>query len=66
MLESLIEQVKENTKGKKIRRAYGDGGYDSGKNFNYLSSNGVEPVIKTRRNSSTRARGSPGLKWLEN
>jgi len=57
MLKPLVEQVKD--RGGKISRVYGDGGYDSKENFNYLAGNGIEPVIKTRKDASTKARGSP-------
>jgi len=57
MLKPLIEQVKE--KGGRVNRVYGDGGYDSKENFNYLAESGIEPVIKIRNNSSTKSRGSP-------
>jgi len=57
MLKPLVEQVKR--RGGKISRVYGDGGYDSRENFNYLAGKGIEPVIKTRKNASTKARGSP-------
>ena len=57
MLKPLIEQVKE--RGGGVNRVYGDGGYDSKKNFNYLAENNIELVIKIRINSSTRSRGSP-------
>ena len=57
MLSSLVEKAEK--KGKKPNRAIADGSYDSRKNFNYLNSNGIEPVIKTRKDASTRARGSP-------
>ncbi len=57
MLKPLVEQVKD--RGGKITRVYGDGGYDSKENFNYLAGNGIEPVIKTRKDASTKARGSP-------
>jgi len=57
MLKPLMEQVKE--KGGRVNRVYGDGGYDSKENFNYLAENGIEPVIKIRNNSSTKSRGSP-------
>lgn len=59
MLKPLVKQVKRNTNGTKIERVYGDGGYDSRDNFNYLNSEGIEPVIKTRKNSSSKSRGSP-------
>jgi len=58
MLPSLVEDAEKN-KGRKPDRAMGDGSYDSRKNFDYLDSKGIEPVIKTRKNSSTKARGSP-------
>ena len=57
MLKPLVEQVKD--RGGKISRVYGDGGYDSKENFNYLAGNDIEPVIKTRKDASTQARGSP-------
>ena len=57
MLKPLMEQVKE--KGGRVNRVYGDGGYDSKENFNYLAENGIEPAIKIRNNSSTKSRGSP-------
>ena len=55
MLKPLVEDVKE--KGGKISKVYGDGGYDSRENFNYLSDNDIEPVIKTRKDASTQAKG---------
>jgi len=59
MLQPLIKQAKRNSKGKKIRSVYADGAYDSRDNFNFLNEEGIEPIIKTRKNASTRARGSP-------
>lgn len=58
MLPSLVEKAEKN-KGKKPTKALADGSYDSRDNFNYLDGNGIEPVIKTRKDASTRARGSP-------
>ena len=58
MLSSLVEKAEKN-KGIRPNKAIADGSYDSRKNFNYLNSNGIEPVIKTRKDASTRARGSP-------
>jgi len=49
--------VKEASKHVKITKAIGDGGYDSKTNFRYLADRGIEPVIRVRRNSSSRARG---------
>jgi hypothetical protein len=34
------------------------GAYDTRDIFNYLSKNNIEPVIKVRKNSSSKARGS--------
>lgn len=56
MLKPLIE--KAGRKGK-IREVKTDGACDSKQNFEYLSSKGIEVTIKTRMNSSTKARGSP-------
>ncbi len=57
MLKPLVKQIKG--RGGEIARVYGDGGYDSRENFNYLAGNDIEPVIKTRKDASTKARGSP-------
>jgi len=59
MLQPLIKQAKKNSNGKKIKAAYADGAYDSRNNFNFLDKEGTEPIIKIRKNASTRARGSP-------
>jgi IS5 family transposase len=56
VLVPLVEQAEKHCR---VARAIGDGAYDSRSNFNYLDERGIEPVIKVRRNSSTRARGSP-------
>ena len=58
MLSSLVEKAEKN-KGKKPNRAIADGSYDSRDNFNYLAKKEIEPVIKTRKDASTKARGSP-------
>jgi len=55
----LVPLVEKAGKHCKVARVLGDGAYDSRSIFNYLDDRGVEPVIKVRRNSSTRARGSP-------
>ncbi|MEM2715229.1 MAG: transposase, partial [Candidatus Thermoplasmatota archaeon] len=55
-----------NIGNKKIKRVYGDGACDMRENFNYLNSEEIEPVIKIRKNASTKARGSPArAKCLE-
>lgn len=41
-----------------VGRVYGDGAYDSRANFNFLASNGIDPVIKVRKNVSRKAKGS--------
>lgn len=58
MLKPLIRQTKRNSNGKKIKAAYGDGAYDSRDNFNFLDKEEIEPIIKTRKNASTKAKGS--------
>lgn len=66
-----IEVTKEHVHdGKKLKRlvrhasekaivvkAIADGAYDSRDNFRFLHENDVEPVIKVRKNASTKARG---------
>ena len=41
-----------------MERVYGDGAYDRRANFNLLASNGIDPVIKVRKNASRKAKGS--------
>jgi hypothetical protein len=55
--EPLVEQA-GGSKGK-VKKALGDGAYDSKPNFNYLEKNGIESGIKTRIDASTLSRGSP-------
>lgn len=45
-------------KGAKIRKACGDGAHDKRKLFNALEKQGIEQVLKPRRNASTKAKGS--------
>jgi Transposase DDE domain len=53
--EPLVQEaMSKNTVG----RVYGDGAYDSRANFNLLASNGIDPVIKVRKNASRKAKGS--------
>ena len=40
-----------------VGKVLGDGAYDSRANFQFLSSNGIEPVIRVRKNSVPKARG---------
>lgn len=43
----------------KVKIVYGDGGYDSRSNFNYLFKKGIDAAILPRKSSSTLSRGSP-------
>jgi len=54
MLKPLVEEA--STKGK-IAKTIGDGAYDTKSNFRYLTENGIDPVIKVRKNASTKAGG---------
>ena len=45
-------------KGVKIRKACGDGAHDKRKLFNAFEKEGIEQVLKPRKNASTKARGS--------
>lgn len=49
--------VKGSLKVAPVKKALGDGAYDSRANFQFLSDNGVEPVIKVRKNSVPKAKG---------
>jgi hypothetical protein len=40
-------------------RVLADGAYDSRENFNFLSRNGIKPVIRVRGNAVARSRGCP-------
>jgi hypothetical protein len=54
MLQPLVEEA---SKKAKIAKTIGDGAYDTKSNFRYLAGNGIEPVIKVRKNASSRAGG---------
>jgi len=54
MLQPLVEEALR--KGK-IAKTIGDGAYDTKSSFRYLDANGIEPVIKVRRDASSRAGG---------
>jgi hypothetical protein len=49
--------VKEALKAVHIEKALADGAYDSRVNFQFLSNNNIEPVIKVRKNSLPKAKG---------
>ncbi len=54
MLEPLMKDSVSKTG---VKRVLGDGAYDSRKNFRFLADQGIDPVIKVRKNSSSKARG---------
>jgi len=54
MLQPLVEEA---SKKVKVAKAIGDGAYDTKSNFRYLTENGIEPVIKVRKNASNKAGG---------
>lgn len=54
MLQPLVQEAASRAD---VKHAIMDGAYDSRANFRYLSDNGIEPVIKVRKNSSLRAMG---------
>lgn len=54
MLRPLVEEASGKTK---VAKTLGDGAYDTKSNFRYLDDKGIEPVIKVRRNSSSKAGG---------
>lgn len=55
--KTLVSNAKERVR--KIGRVFGDTSYDSRENFNHVGSlGGAEPVIKPRKNSSGKSKGS--------
>jgi hypothetical protein len=54
MLQPLVEEA---SKKGKIAKTIGDGAYDTKNNFRYPDDKGIEPVIKVRKNASSRAGG---------
>ena len=54
MLVPMVEQASSNAN---VKRLMGDGAYDSRANFRYLHEEGIEPVIKVRKDSSMKAKG---------
>ena len=54
MLKPLVEEASR--KGK-ITKTIGDGAYDTKSNFRYLDEKKIEPAIKMRKNTTTKARG---------
>jgi hypothetical protein len=56
---SLVDQAEENISGRRIEKALGDGAFDRREIFDHLQQKKIQPVIKTRSNANTKARGSP-------
>jgi len=54
MLKPLLEEA---SKKGKVAKTIGDGAYDTKSNFRYLAEKKIEPAIKVRKNTSTRANG---------
>jgi hypothetical protein len=54
MLQPLVEEASKNGK---ITKTLGDGAYDTKSNFRYLDRKKIDPVIRVRKNSSSRAGG---------
>jgi hypothetical protein len=55
---SLVQSASKNI------RSLMDGAYDRRSIFNYLSNKGIGPVIRVRKNSSSKARGSIARKLV--
>ncbi|MBV9176829.1 MAG: transposase [Nitrososphaeraceae archaeon] len=57
MLKKLVDNVvvSENNDVKKKKKILADGAYDSNDNFRYIDKMKIEPVIRVRKNSSTKA-----------
>jgi len=62
MLQPLVEEASK--KGGKIAKTVADGAYDAKSNFHYLAGNGIKPVIKVRKNASSRAGGCMSRKLV--
>jgi len=49
-----------------VTKVIADGAYDSRRNFRFLSDSSIEPVIKVKKNASTKARGMYAKKAISN
>ena len=54
MLQPLVEEA---SKKARIAKTIGDGAYDTKRIFRYLDANGIEPIIKVRKDASSKAGG---------
>ncbi len=60
VFKQLFDMARANVKSpNRIKRVYLDGAYDRKEIFNMLDEAKVEPVIRVRKDASTKARGSP-------
>jgi IS5 family transposase len=59
-LKRLVNRARENNV--RVKRVLGDGSYDSKANFNFLTQEGIKPVIKVRKGSVPKNRGSQARK----
>jgi len=59
-LKRLVNRARDN--GIRIKRALGDGSYDTKENFNFLHDNGIKPIIRVRKGSVPKSRGSMARK----
>lgn len=54
MLKPLVEGASSKAE---VTKVIGDGAFDSRENFRFLAERGIDPIIKVRKNSSTKASG---------
>jgi len=54
LLKKLVDETIQKAK---VNKVLADGAYDSKKNFRYLTEKKIEPVIKVRKNTSSKAGG---------
>jgi len=54
-MRRLVRRAQQSVR---VERVLGDGAYDTKANFNFLSDNGIKPVIRVARNSSQKNKGS--------
>jgi hypothetical protein len=58
-LKRLVKRAEERVR---VKRVLADGAYDSKANFNFLAGEGIKPVIRVRKGSVPRSRGSRAMK----
>lgn len=62
--QAVVLNTSSSTSCTTINRVVGDGAYDSKDNFRYLDRMGIEPIIRVRKNSSTKASGCMSRKMV--